>query len=549
MYRAIIADDEHHVVDWITELISAAFPELELQQAGTGMEVLRLCESKMFDLAVLDIKMPGLSGIDTANKMLEKCPNSKILLLTGYDEFDLIYQVNHIKNIRYSLKTETDREIVQKLREMIAELELEQRQRQMIDSAQRKDLLIRHFEQRGILYDIIFDSSSVRSMQEKINSYGPLLWLDSQAPVYMALIHFPSTGTSRHIIENDLLLRLYRCLEEQLRQRFRMSLLDIDRDCVLLLAQATEMSGAACAADLSPELDRSMGMLDPPRRTAIRYFIYEKALSWRRIAQCCRYLLQYCRYHGPQEAAAAPVFGTVVEARASSHPSGARQKELETAQRKFSQLLQSLSSALNQNDQDKFQATLAALRRLIPSLCTMHEAQQAELRGQLALLLLDYVNLYHPYGELDRKLSLAPLYRAMSTQDWNELFANAQNLAAELFTLSHEKMENNSAHTVRKICDYINTHLSEDLSVARLSDLFNYNQSYISRLFKQMQGETLSQYLKNARIDRAKELLRNTHMSIQEIAGTVGFDTIQYFSMVFRKEVGMTPKSFRDTGA
>ena len=125
MSRAIIADDERHVVDWIAELIRTAFPDLELQQVYTGTEVLRLCESKMFDLAVLDIKMPGLNGIETAKQMLEIYPNSKILLLTGYDEFDLIYQVNHIKNIRYSLKTETDHEIIQKLREMIAELEQE----------------------------------------------------------------------------------------------------------------------------------------------------------------------------------------------------------------------------------------------------------------------------------------------------------------------------------------------------------------------------------------------------------------------------------------
>ena len=78
-----------------------------------------------------------------------------------------------------------------------------------------------------------------------------------------------------------------------------------------------------------------------------------------------------------------------------------------------------------------------------------------------------------------------------------------------------------------------------------LAEAFNYNQSYISRLFKQIRGETLSQYIKNARLDHAKTLLTSTGLPVQTIASKVGFDTVQYFSMVFRKEVGTTPTLYR----
>ncbi len=101
------------------------------------------------------------------------------------------------------------------------------------------------------------------------------------------------------------------------------------------------------------------------------------------------------------------------------------------------------------------------------------------------------------------------------------------------------------AGTVQTMCDYIRNHLADDLSVTRLAELFNYNQSYISRLFKQIRGETLSQYIKNARLKQAETLLKSTDLPVQEISARVGFDTVQYFSMVFRKEIGATPTAFR----
>ena len=109
MYRGIVADDERHVVDWVEDLLSLHFPDLEIRRANNGREVLEKVSLWKIDLAVLDIKMPGLDGIETARRLLEEYPGCKILLLTGYDEFDLIYQINSEKNIRYVLKTEADR--------------------------------------------------------------------------------------------------------------------------------------------------------------------------------------------------------------------------------------------------------------------------------------------------------------------------------------------------------------------------------------------------------------------------------------------------------
>ena len=160
-------------------------------------------------------------------------------------------------------------------------------------------------------------------------------------------------------------------------------------------------------------------------------------------------------------------------------------------------------------------------------------------------MLLDHINLQHLHSALEQKISLFPLYRSMQTQDWTALLSYVKRLAKEIFALSDEKLHMNSACTVQTMCEYIRNHLADDLSVTRLAEAFNYNQSYISRLFKQIRGETLSQYIKNARLDHAKTLLTSTGLPVQTIASQVGFDTVQYFSMVFRKEVGTTPTLYR----
>ena len=102
MYRVIVADDEHHVVDWVVDLLSTNISDLDVHQAYNGLDVLEVAATRFFDIAVLDIRMPGMDGIAIAKELIKRYPNIQIILLTGYDEFDLIYQVNHIPNIRYS---------------------------------------------------------------------------------------------------------------------------------------------------------------------------------------------------------------------------------------------------------------------------------------------------------------------------------------------------------------------------------------------------------------------------------------------------------------
>lgn len=99
---------------------------------------------------------------------------------------------------------------------------------------------------------------------------------------------------------------------------------------------------------------------------------------------------------------------------------------------------------------------------------------------------------------------------------------------------------------VRKAITYINVDLSADLSLKSLASLLNVNASYLSTLFKKETGVTLTEYVNKCRIQHAKKLLLDTKLPIQDIALQCGISDIGYFSRMFKRITGTTPRAYRE---
>jgi AraC family transcriptional regulator len=96
-----------------------------------------------------------------------------------------------------------------------------------------------------------------------------------------------------------------------------------------------------------------------------------------------------------------------------------------------------------------------------------------------------------------------------------------------------------------QVTNYINDYLDQDIKLANLAQLLGMSQSHFSYLFKQSMGISPHQYLLQQRIERAKQLLKQTDRSVMEIALTCGFDSHSHLSKQFRQLTGMTPKAYR----
>ncbi len=97
---------------------------------------------------------------------------------------------------------------------------------------------------------------------------------------------------------------------------------------------------------------------------------------------------------------------------------------------------------------------------------------------------------------------------------------------------------------VRNVIAYMNANIHRQLSVRDLADRVQLSPSHFRRLFRQQTGKPVTRYLKNLRLERSRNLLETTYLSIKQIAARVGLSSISHFVAEFKKAQGVTPSRF-----
>ena len=114
-----------------------------------------------------------------------------------------------------------------------------------------------------------------------------------------------------------------------------------------------------------------------------------------------------------------------------------------------------------------------------------------------------------------------------------------QSWHPETVTVSRKRME------LAAVKEYLDEHYTEKLTLDDLAEKFFINKFYLSKIFKEAYGTTVNNYLISKRITRAKQLLRFTDMTVDEVGVTVGMGDANYFSRMFRKVEGISPREYR----
>lgn len=98
---------------------------------------------------------------------------------------------------------------------------------------------------------------------------------------------------------------------------------------------------------------------------------------------------------------------------------------------------------------------------------------------------------------------------------------------------------------VERITEWLDQHYSEPLTLTALADTFHGSPFHLQRLFKRIKGVSPSEYIQQARLQKAIHQLKETKQSIEEISLSVGFSNSSYFITLFKKQLGCTPSSYR----
>ncbi|ATX75958.1 MAG: arabinose operon transcriptional regulator AraC [Reinekea forsetii] len=102
-------------------------------------------------------------------------------------------------------------------------------------------------------------------------------------------------------------------------------------------------------------------------------------------------------------------------------------------------------------------------------------------------------------------------------------------------------------HRILRVCQFINENLSKELSVEELSRVACMSNSRFSHLFKKQLGVSVRQWIEDQRISLARQLLITTDLAVNQISGYLGYQDALYFSRVFKKNLGVSPRDFRQT--
>ena len=131
-------------------------------------------------------------------------------------------------------------------------------------------------------------------------------------------------------------------------------------------------------------------------------------------------------------------------------------------------------------------------------------------------------------------------------RDSGELNALAHAMYHDFVYRVHYLHSNPSySHAIQKCCDYINLSLDRKIHTADLATLAGYTEYYLTEKFKKETGQSVSSFIRTAKIERAKTLLKTTGLPIHEIADMLAFNTPNYFIQVFRDITGMSPAQYR----
>ena len=161
---------------------------------------------------------------------------------------------------------------------------------------------------------------------------------------------------------------------------------------------------------------------------------------------------------------------------------------------------------------------------------------------------------FHPSNPASYSMILDELYEIASSEDHVRDMRIFEKLASLLTLLMEQSWNPESRQHIsvkkqnlQNIKEYLDQHYMEKINLDDLAEMFYINKFYLTRIFREQFGTSVNSYLLQVRITHAKQLLRFTDRTIEEIAGECGVADASYFSRMFRKVEGISPGEFRRT--
>lgn len=535
MYNVLIVDDEKMIRDDLCSLLAMEEEwELDLATAASGIEAQKVLEERKIDLAIMDINMPQMSGLELYDVILERWPHCKMIFLTGYADFDYVYKVS--KHARYVLKAEDDEKILEAVRETIAELE--------------SDLLLQHladFRQDREMQSIFYMRTLL--LGELLEGYRPLNQLNQQLADEMLFDFAIDQKIYYVVLRHSIFLKddyeeekrnarmYYQLIEKYFLDFMHGSYLEYNRNGFLLILQPKQMQKEEHIVKmLTGEAELFQKALHKNLGISTGVLVGEQAVLFETLVRNFSAIEDRMAWFAEDELSVEPIQKTPLE---KEPLSDAKKQDL-------NQHVMKLEYYLDGMEKEKVLDTILTLQRELQGIRSMHDLFALELYCSISAKFIGWIKRLEVNEELAFRIGTMNLYNVSLHASWHDAFEYLYHVAEHVFEIRQQNVERQNEDVVNQVKRYITEHLEEDTSLHVLADQVHFSQEYLLRIFKKQEGITILQYINDMKLDMAKQLLTGSELSVKEIAEKLGFASQGYFGRFFRSKMGLSPKAYRD---
>lgn len=542
MLKIFLAEDEVVVRETIKRMIPWEELGFELVgEAADGEMALPLLIRQQPDLLITDIKMPFMDGLTLARLAKKEIPGLKVVILSGYDDFNYAKQAIGIGVEDYLLKPITKNALIERLSEIRSRYEHEKTQKEYYEKFQREMQAYEKNSSRDFFEALVGGSMDMMEVYKRAEKLG----LDIVAEAYNVLIFTMNCdedfsgqrdeyssweAESLELLENFFAGHSSAML-------FRSNIFSYG---VLLKGQreTIEENTRACVDEIRKILSRQDGRREwflAVGQSVDRLSQIQKSYHTASRAFSQRYLYdENILYYDEMET--------------MEHPGG----QAETEDNAYLQKVD--VNALNPAILQKFLSN--GLQEETENFVKdyFYAIGQEPMES---LVFRNYVILNVRFSVISFIKGLGCDTNEMESADTEEVLAEsgknmesaiayAKKMISQAIEIRDQNSGNKNRSILKTAVDFIDSHyMDEEISLNTVANVANVSSNHFSALFSQNMGQTFIDYLTTLRMNKAKELLRCTGMRSSEIAGEIGYKDAHYFSYLFKKTQGMTPSDYR----
>lgn len=503
MFRILVADDERVTRKGIITMLERGLKEeVEYIEAANGIEALEIVEKQMIHLIITDICMPLCSGLEFVEKLRRQDENMMVIIISGYENFEYARQAVKLDVKDYIMKPLRQEELLGLVEKCIADIQKERMELQEKSrESRRREQLLKKVQKESILN--IINGVQIRSNIEKLNSMD----IRIRDELFFAVFLEYECEQEQHDIIDFAVKNI---AEECLDKRFAEKYCDATRKRGQL-AILFWISETGERDDIEKQVSELIRLIEKYVRIRILAGIGNTVYTMDEIPVSCEQA---------EIAADCKIFG--------ENRKLIRYLEIPEREGKTVPECRDIEIAAKEEEYLKYISRIYGEGISIETLEKLKEGYSR---------ICKYVKECTDSQEIPEGKEFSEFWSEF------ELRSEIRNIYQYMKDLPKDGAKNKQL--VEDISVFVTKHVTEDIDLGYIADRFGKTPGYIGTIFRKERKQGFNDFITEERMKIAKKLLRDHTLTVQQVGEMCGYHNSKYFSIVFKKSEGISPKAYQ----